>query len=57
MHILSLKVTFQETPLLGVSITNILEEQELGNILDKAAAITLNALQLLFCLHLYGEDL
>ena len=57
MHILSLKVTFQETPLLGVSITNILEEQELGNILDKAAAITLNALQLLFYLHLYGEDL
>ena len=56
MHILSLKVTFQETPLLGVSITNILEEQELGNILDKATAITLNALQLLFWPHLCGED-
>jgi len=32
MHILSLKVTFQEIPLLGVCVTNILEEWELGNI-------------------------
>ena len=32
MYILSLKVTFQETPLLGACVTNILEEWELGNI-------------------------
>ena len=57
MYTLSLKVTFQEVPLIGTCIMNIQEGWKLRNILGKAAATALNTLQLTFWPHLYGENL
>ena len=56
MYTLSLKVTFQEVPLIGTCIMNIQEGWKLRNILGKAAATALNTLQLTFWPHLYGEN-
>ena len=56
MHILSLEVTFQETPMIGACIMNVLEEWEPENIYKKVAITALNVLQLTFWPHLHGED-
>ena len=53
----TIRVTFQEVPMIGTYFTNIRERRKLKNILGKAATTVLNALQLLFWPYLCGEDL
>ena len=42
--------------MIGTCLMNIQERRKPKNIQGKAATTTLNALQLLFWTHLYGED-
>ena len=49
------RMTFQETPLMGMCLINMRERRKPKNIQGKAITTTLNALQLLFWPHLCGE--
>ena len=53
----AIRVTFQEAPMIGTCLTNIREGRKPKNIYGKAANTAFNALQLLFWMHLCGEDL
>ena len=50
------RMTFQETPLMGMCLINMRERRKPKNIQGKAITTTLNALQLLFWPHLCEED-
>ena len=56
-HILTTKVTLQKALAIGKCLMNVQEGRKLKNIKEKSATTALNALQLLFWLHLCGEDL
>ena len=51
----AIRVILQETPMIGTCLINIREGRKPKNIYGKTATIALNALQLLFWLHLYGK--
>ena len=53
----AIRITLQEALMMGTCLMNIQEGRESKNIKGKAAVTALNALQLLFWLHLCGENL